>query len=104
MAASTHSSALLRRFKKKKPIAASSLPVKGRLWKYIEIFNIISGGSDEIVKFIECRSIITNQFQKKKRVFFLGLKHISSYIIHPFRGAHILVFHCVPLSAPVVTQ
>lgn len=52
------------------------------------------------MKFIECRSIITNQFQKKKRFFFLGLKHISSYIIHPFRGAHILVFHmCAIVSA-----
>lgn len=58
MAASTHLSALLRwskkKKKKKKGLRARSLPVKDRLWKYIEIYNIISGESAEIVKFTQC--------------------------------------------------
>lgn len=44
----------LKKKREKKAFAASSLPVKDRLWKYIEIYSIISGESAEIVKFTQC--------------------------------------------------
>lgn len=79
MAASTHLSALLRWFKKEKTFAASSLPVKERLWKYIEIYNIISGESAEIVIFTHCCHIETKlvsvtDVRKEKRLSLLSLK------------------------------
>lgn len=68
--------------KEKKTFAASSLPVKESLWKYIEIYNIVSGESAEIVKFTQCchveaKLVSVIDVRKEKGFLYLVLNELS---------------------------